>query len=295
MSSELENLSDILELPFVLFGESIEEMLPESLRPTLIEAVCLPSINSSLPNNELYQMENASTNDREFLDISYNIGPGISSLDIENTPIVPNSIKSNTIKEQNCIKNNTNDVDSNANFIKLMNAEEELKELEKVKQRLRNEHLQLKKKNEEIKREIIEFVKINNIQFDANIIKKILKRKNLAKIKSLTSISSPAPSPSTCSSDNPKNSRGRPNKELYKATIELEEVKPKLNQKEFKIASNNLASIKSRKNKNKKLNELCAEEQMLTELRKDLNKKYRRNRNEITRIMKSAIKIANKL
>ncbi|KAL7030197.1 hypothetical protein ACKWTF_006570 [Chironomus riparius] len=279
MSSELENLSDILELPFVLFGESIEEMLPESLRPTLIEAVCLPSINSSLPNNELYQMENASTNDREFLDISYNIGPGISSLDIENTPIVPNSIKSNTIKEQNCIKNNTNDVDSNANFIKLMNAEEELKELEKVKQRLRNEHLRLKKKNEEIKREIIEFVKINNIQFDANIIKKILKRKYLAKIKSLTSISSP----------------GRPNKDLYKATIELEEVKPKLNQKEFKIASNNLASIKSRKNKNKKLNELCAEERMLTELRKDLNKKYRRNRNEITRIIKSAIKSANKL
>ncbi|KAL7030196.1 hypothetical protein ACKWTF_006569 [Chironomus riparius] len=223
--------------------------------------------------------ENASTNDREFLDISYNIGPGISSLDIENTPIVPNSIKSNTIKEQNCIKNNTNDVDSNANFIKLMNADEELKELEKVKQRLRNEHLRLKKKNEEIKREIIEFVKINNIQFDANIIKKILKRKYLAKIKSLTSISSP----------------GRPNKDLYKATIELEEVKPKLNQKEFKIASNNLASIKSRKNKNKKLNELCAEERMLTELRKDLNKKYRRNRNEITRIIKSAIKSANKL
>jgi len=54
ISSEISTLSDILQLPFVFWGQWDEEILPESLEPTVIEAVSLPSLNP-LPNNELYQ------------------------------------------------------------------------------------------------------------------------------------------------------------------------------------------------------------------------------------------------
>lgn len=54
ISSELENLSDLFELPFVFLDECAEGMLPESLRPT--DPVCLPSINASLLSPELYHL-----------------------------------------------------------------------------------------------------------------------------------------------------------------------------------------------------------------------------------------------
>ncbi|XP_070491646.1 putative leucine-rich repeat-containing protein DDB_G0290503 [Chironomus tepperi] len=178
-------------------------------------------------------------------------------------------------------------LDSNANIIKLMKAEEELEELEAINKRLEESYQQSRNEIKELKRAVIEQVRLNNIQFDATTIKKTFKRKNSVASSSLSCTSSQVFSTSSCSSDNPRRSRGRPPKNIDEAKKKLEEAKPKLNAKQLKVAKNNVSCIISRKNKNKRLENLYDEEQRLTELNNDLNEKYQRNNEIIEAALKS--------
>jgi len=234
--------------------------------------------------------------DNNYIDISNSIRTRTIHLETENILLTVNQNNINNTNDQD--NSNGANGDSNAYIIKLMNAEKECKELEETKQRLENENNQLNKENDEIKRDIIEFIKANNIQFDKSIIKSLKKRKSSAKslpLSSNLSSFSPVPSTSTCSNENPRRSRGRPHKDLDEATREFEKKKPNLDKYQLKIASNNVASIRARENKKNKLFKLYAEEQELMKLNYDLNRKYRRNRKYILRIIKAAVKKAEKL
>lgn len=234
--------------------------------------------------------EIAPNADNNYMDISDSIRTGTIYFETENILLPTNQNNINNTNDQD--NSNGANNDSNSHIIKLMKAERECKELEEIKQRLENDHLQLNKENDEIKRDIIEFIKVNNIQFDKNIIKNLKNRKSLA--KSLSSFSK-IPSTSNCSYENPRRSRGRPHKDLDEATKEFEKKKPNLDKNQLRIASNNVASIRARENKKNKLFKLYAEEQELIKLNKDLNTKYRRYRKYLLRIIKSAIKSAEKL